>query len=189
MVERALRSAASTIAAAVEITPVSGRTMLRLKSWWREYLGGKPVMLAGQQLPSQVGEILSVSGPARVSSIGPGEWLIVSPVHPGASLREAIEHGLSEQGLVLVDLSDGLATAEIRGFAAREVLSKGCGLDFHPRSFPAGRCARTRFAQIPLVVECLEEPIRFELTVARSHFHYLHAWLIDAAEEFGGSAR
>jgi sarcosine oxidase subunit gamma len=72
----------------------------------------------------------------------------------------------------------------VRGSAARELLSKGCGLDLHPESFPAGHCARARFAQIPVVIECLEEPPRFEMTVARSYLQYLQSWLEDAAVEF-----
>jgi sarcosine oxidase subunit gamma len=186
MVEHAQRQAASNNTAAVQINPIRGRTVLRLKSWLREHItGGKPVVLAGQELPSQVGRTLS--GRARVLSIGPGEWLIVSDEHQALNVREPIEHDLSEQGLALVDLTGGLVAIDVRGSVAREVLSKGGGLDFHPRSFPAGQCARTRFAQIPLIVECVDEPIRFELTVPRSYCDYLHAWLIDAAAEFGDS--
>src|SRR4051812_8511189 len=128
---------------------------LRLKSWLPEHTqGGKPVVLAGQELPSQVGGILQ--GPMRVLCLGPGDWLIVSHEHTGSSMRAHFAPDLSEQGLALVDLTDGLAALEVSGSAAREVLSKGCGLDFHPRSFPPGRCARTRFAQIPVVIECLD---------------------------------
>jgi sarcosine oxidase subunit gamma len=188
MVERAQRPAMPNITAGVQITPLGRRTVLRVKSWLREHTAGdKPVVLAGQALSSQVGA--TQSGPARVLSIAPGEWLIVSHEHPALSLRGRIEHDLLEQGLVLVDLTGGLAAVEVRGSATRELLSKGCGIDFHPRSFPAGRCVRTRFAQIPMVIECLDEPVRFELTASQSYFHYLHAWLIDAAVEFGDSSR
>jgi sarcosine oxidase subunit gamma len=185
MVERAQRQSASNVAAAVEITPIADRTVLRLKSWLPEHrTGSKPVVLAGQELPTQVGAILS--GPAHVLSIGPAEWLLISHGHPASSLHELIESDLSGQGLVAVDLSDGLVGLEVQGTAARDVLSKGCGLDFHPRTFPTGRCARTRFAQIPLVIECLDDRPRFELYVARSHVHYLSEWLTDAAAEFSG---
>lgn len=183
MPERAQRRPAPNKTAAIQMTAVSGRTSLRLKSWLPEYTNAaKPVVLAGWELPSQVG--VTLSGPMRVLCVGPGEWLIMSHEYP-ASLRERIEPDLPKHGLALVDLTDGLAGLDVRGCAAREVLSKGCGLDLHPRGFPAQWCARTRFAQIPLVIECLDSPPRFELHVARSYFHYLHTWLIDAAAEFG----
>jgi sarcosine oxidase subunit gamma len=167
----------------VQINPVSGRTWLRLKSWLPQYTtGGKPVALAGYELPSQVGATLS--GAMHVLCVGPGEWLIASHGHTASALRERIEHDLQGNGLALVDLTDGLATLAVSGSLARELLSKGCGLDFHPRSFPPGQCARTRFAQIAVVIECLDAPARIELIVARSHVRYLRSWLADAAIEF-----
>lgn len=169
-------------AATVQITPVS-RTLLLMKSWLPEHTSGsKPVVLAGQELPSPVGA--TTSGSLRALCTGPGEWLIASPTHRNSSLRDHIEPDLPQQGLLIVDLSDGLAALEVRGSAVRELLSKGCGLDLHPRSFPAGRCARTRFAQISVVIVCLDESPRFELYVARSYSHYLQSWLGDAAVEF-----
>ncbi len=166
-----------------QIGVVSGMTTLRLRSWLPERTTGpKPVVLAGQEFPLQVGAI--ASGPMRALCVGPGEWLIVSRVHTPSNLREYLEPHLHEHGLALVDLTDGLAWLEVRGVAARDLLSKGCGLDLHPRTFPPGQCARTRFAQIPLVMACVEEPSRFELAVARSYLHYLQCWLNDAAVEF-----
>jgi sarcosine oxidase subunit gamma len=67
-----------------------------------------------------------------------------------------------------VDYSDRLAVIEVRGTAARALLSKGCGLDLSDRAFPARYCARTRFAQLAVILECLDDS-RFELTVARSY--------------------
>ena len=167
----------------VQIAAMTFRTSLRLKSWLPEVTNGeKPVVLAGRQLPLQVGATLP--GPPRVLCVGPGEWLVVSYPRQALELREDIDPDLSRQGVVLVDLTHGLAGLDVRGSAAREVLSKGSGLDFHPRSFPVDRCARTRLAQIPVVIDCLDAPPRFELYVARSYFKYLQSWVFDAACEF-----
>jgi sarcosine oxidase subunit gamma len=156
---------------------------MRLTSWLPEYRNGKKRgTIATHELPSQVGATLA--SPSRVLCVGPAEWLIVSSKRAACTLRERIEPGLARQGFALVDLSDGLVGLEVQGSAAREVLSKGCGLDFHPSIFPAGQCARTRFAQIPVIIDCFDEPPRFELYVARSHLHYLQSWLTDAAVEF-----
>lgn len=188
MAELAPGVSASTLAVAVEIRPLAQRSVLRLRAWQPEPSNDpSPVVLAGQMLPATVGETLS--GSARALCVGPGDWLIVSEQHTASHLREHFEPDLSRQGLALVDLTDGLAVIDVRGPTAREILSKGCGLDMHPRSFPPGRCARTRFAQIAVVIECLDDGrLRFELTVARSYLHYLHSWLADAAAEFGGLA-
>jgi|ERR1700687_4293274 len=170
----------------VQIISIS-RTSLRLKSWLPEHISGsKPVVLAGRELPSQVGTTLS--GPMWVLCLGPGEWLLVSDEGEASSLSEHLGVDLPTHGLALVDLTHALSGIEVRGSSAREVLSKGCGLDLDPRTFPPGRCARTRFAQISVVLECRDdESPCFQLHLGRSYSHYLHAWLTDAALEFGTS--
>lgn len=174
----------------IEIVTGGDQTVQRLTSWLPEYRnGGAPVVLAGRILPNEVGATLA--GSMGVLCIGPGDWLVVSRGYTDPAVRQEIEPDAQKEGLVLVDLSDGLAGLGLRGSATRELLSKGCGLDLHPGNFPAGRCARTRFAQIPVVVACLDEDFRFELYVGRSYLQYLHDWLTDAAVEFevvGGCA-
>src|ERR1700730_3224432 len=110
---------------------LSGRTVLRLKSWEPRHVAGDAVVLAGWELPSKVGATLS--GPPRVLCTGPAEWLIVSQEHRGAGVRQQIEESLAAGGLALVDLTDGLSVLEVLGLAVRDVLAKGCGLNWHPR--------------------------------------------------------
>jgi sarcosine oxidase subunit gamma len=183
MLDRAQAPPTPDTNANVCITAPGRRVSLRLKSWMPDITsGGRIVTLAGQDFPSQAGA--TSSGQIRVLCLGPGEWLIASDALEAAFIRDHLEPEMHEQGLVVVDLTQGLRVLQIRGQAMREVLSKGCGLDLHPHHFPAGRCARTRFAQISVVIECLDEPSRFELHVARSYAAYLQSWLLDAAVEF-----
>jgi sarcosine oxidase, subunit gamma len=168
----------------IQITPTSDTASLRFKSWLPEYAsGGRPVVLAGRELPSRVGDVAST--PARALCLAPGEWLIVIHDTEAAALRERIAGDLARYGLQLIDASHELAAIELRGSAAREVLAKGCGLDLDHRSFAAGQCARTRLAQIAVAIDCVDDTPRFQLYVARSYFQYLYSWLIDAAAEFG----
>ena len=167
---------------AFQIRPMTGRTVLRLKSWTPVHTPGGPAMFGARELPSQVGSTLQ--GAMRILCTAPGEWLLVSPGNPASDLRELIEADSSRQGMALVELTSGLEVLDVGGVSVRQVLSKGCGLDFHPRRFPCGRCARTRFAQIPVLLDCIEELDRFELYVARSYAQYLKDWLLDAAVEF-----
>src|SRR6185369_17042658 len=127
-----------------------------VKSWAAERTGAAPLVLAASRLPDAVGPV--IEGPPRVLCTGPGEWLMVHP--PGIDvphLRNVVAPELTAQNLALVDLTDGLVVFEVSGSAVRDVLSKSCGLNFHPRSFGSGHCARTRFAQIPVVIDCIED--------------------------------
>jgi sarcosine oxidase subunit gamma len=153
---------------------------LRVTSWLAERGAVDDVpQLGGQRFPAQAGA--TTRGSARILCLAPGDWLIVSSDVTASSLREGLQTELAAKGLVLADVTDAFESLEVRGPDARDLLSSGCGLDLHPHSFAAARCARTRFAQIPVVIECIDDSPRFELSVARSYFDYLHLWLTDAA--------
>jgi sarcosine oxidase subunit gamma len=151
---------------------------VRLRSWRAD--GGEgvqPLHIAGLNLPAVAGD--TVLGPIRVLCIAPGEWLVVAGERSPPGARAQMESDAATSELALVDLSDALAVLELRGPGARDVLSQGCGLDLHERAFPSDRCARTRLAQVPVLIDCRED--QFELYVGRSYFQYLRAWLGDAA--------
>lgn len=161
------------------LTEIRGRNVMRLRSWRAD--GGEGVQalhIAALNLPAVAGD--TVPGPIRVLCIAPGEWLVVSGERAPPGARAQLESDAATCELALVDLSDALAVLELRGPGARDVLSQGCGLDLHERAFTSGRCARTRLAQVPVLIDCREEPDQFELYVARSYFQYLRAWLGDA---------
>lgn len=163
---------------------------LEIRSWLPEHkAGGGTVTLDGRELPGEVGATLP--GALHVLALAPGEWLLVSndpsAIGSVAAVTQRFAASLAKQGAVLTDATDGLAVVNISGSAARDVLSKGCGLDFHPQAFPVGRCARTRFAQLPVIVDHVDAAPSFDLYVARSYLRSLATWLEDAAVEFNSS--
>ena len=70
---------------------------------------------------------------------------------------------------------------------ARVLLAKGCALDLDRSRFPPGRCARTRFAGMPIILS-RTQPSTFELILASSYGDYLFLWLTDAATEFSSTS-
>jgi sarcosine oxidase subunit gamma len=161
-----------------------GRTIVHLKSWLpRNGHTDKRIVLAEHELPAEVGATLAGAA-LRVLCIGPAEWLLIWGENTDASPCADIERHLESHGLAVTDVTNALVTWRVQGPFAREVLSKGCGLDLHPRAFPAGRCARTRFADVLVTLDCLDDSPTFELSAARSYEQYLHAWMMDAAAEF-----
>jgi len=174
---------AAAMARRVQCDRISGRGIARLKCWLRTPGDGEhAVELDGRALPTVTG--IALTGEPRVLCLAPGDWLIVSEALHGATLREELKPYIPGHGFALLDLSQALTTLSIAGGSACELLSKGCGLDLHPRSFAAGRCTQTRFAQIPLIIDCVDPQPRFELYSSRSYSSYLQAWLSRASAEF-----
>ena len=165
--------------------PASARVVLRVKAWQPNRTGGAPLALVLCELPDSVGTVSQ--GSSRVLCTGPDEWLMVCPPTSVAALRNVWAAELTTQSLALVDLTDGLEVLVVSGSGVREVLAKSCGLDFDPLRFGVGRCARTRFAQVPVVIDCTQNLGVFELYAPRSYSRYLKDWLFDAAVEFGDS--
>jgi sarcosine oxidase, subunit gamma len=163
----------------VEITSVRHGAILSLKAWPSEQ-GASPraITLEGAQVPATVGA--TSGGATRILCIAPGEWLAISDHESSLALRE-------RQGIEMIDLSDAFVAVRVEGQGAGDLLASGCGLDFDPARFPRGTCARTRFAQIPVVMTCLDHTC-YELLVARSYGSWLTSWLVDARRGLQGSS-
>jgi sarcosine oxidase, subunit gamma len=145
----------------------AGRAILHLKTWMRA-----PVSLPG---------LASDMRDARLLALGPDEWLMMSDSMDGPALHGAVAAPAREHGIAVVDLSQGMAGLSLGGVGAREVLSMACGLDLHAKSFSVGSATRTRFAQLPVVIECTSSAPRYEIYVGASYLPYLRAWVEDAA--------
>lgn len=168
----------------IEIAALPPQVMLRLKSWRSPPAAAvAPVRVGGHALPAGVGDMAGEA--LRVHGLAPAEWLLVADPASldGAAIRR-LEGELAAQGVAVVDASHALVGFSLQGAAAREVLCRGSGIDFHPARFPSSRCARTRLAQVAVVVVHARPPDCYELYVARSHADYLYAWLRDAAREW-----
>jgi len=119
-------------------------------------------------------------GDPLICWIAPDAWLLQSAVHQGDALTTATQVAFSDLACAVTDLSDAYVTLALQGDDAVALLARGCGLDFSARAFGAGACARTRFAQLPVLIRRTGSG-RFEMVVDRSTTRYLLDWLLDAA--------
>ncbi|UEX79056.1 sarcosine oxidase subunit gamma [Spiribacter halobius] len=107
--------------------------------------------------------------------LGPDEWLAVADPELTPSVEELMAR-LQGMHAAVTDLGDGQTWIELAGHQARDLLARGCPLDLHPQSFPAGRCAQTRLAQASVLLYALDSG-RLWLQVRRSMARYLWSWL------------
>ena len=79
--------------------------------------------------------------------LGPNEWLLLTPPdHEGETIR-LLRDALGDIFSAVNDLSGGQTVINLQGIHARDVLSKGCTLDLHPRVFGPGCCAQTHISK------------------------------------------
>ncbi|MCY3820581.1 MAG: sarcosine oxidase, gamma subunit family protein [Gammaproteobacteria bacterium] len=115
--------------------------------------------------------------------LGPDEWLLVVPDGEQPSVERRLREAVSAP-LSVVDVGGGFVHVNLAGVDAGSVLQKSSPYDFHPRSFPPGRCVQTVFAQAGAMVAAAEDG-SFDLVFRRSYADYLVNWITDAAEEYG----
>ncbi|CAH0439329.1 sarcosine oxidase subunit gamma [Ralstonia pseudosolanacearum] len=113
--------------------------------------------------------------------LGPDEWLVRSngPVRAGvleAKLAQAVQGSYA----AAVDVGSGYTVVEIRGKRVRDVLTRGCPLDLHPRAFKPGQCAQSHYFKAAIVLIPIGNDT-YEIVVRRSFADYFVRIMLDAA--------
>lgn len=116
--------------------------------------------------------------PADVLWLGPDEWLLVAEPDTGHNLVSELNAALAGEHRSVVDVSAGRSVLDLAGSGALELLSKGCGLDLHPRAWGPGDCAQTLLARVPVILQQRDDATR--VFVRPSFGDYLVDWLLDA---------
>jgi len=155
---------------------------------------------------ARVGEALGVILPVEPNTVatrgqrsalwlGPDEWLVVDDGTPAeeieASVRQAFNGSWGSRSEPLgarsgswgsvVDVSANRIVVELSGPHARDVLSRGCSLDLHPRSFRPGMCAQTLLAKTAVILWQTDDAPTFKVFVRASFAAHLARWLADAS--------
>jgi sarcosine oxidase subunit gamma len=118
-------------------------------------------------------------GPRAVLWLGPDEWLVLGPPSVGPEIVSEMEAAFDGLHRSIVDVSANRVALELSGPRAKEVLSKGCSLDLHPRSWRPGTCAQTMLARAQVILH--ERSETTGILVRPSFADYLVNWLTDAA--------
>ena len=120
--------------------------------------------------------------------LGPDQWLIEVAGEAETGIATTLESALSALHASVAIVGDGYVTLSLAGKRAADVLAKGMTLDLAPDRFPAGCCARSLLAKIPVLLHRPGDDLAYEITVARSYSDYAWRWLDDAALEYRHSS-
>lgn len=172
----------------VEVLPTAQSVTLRLDPAGPARAGVDAAL--GTALPTGANTWVA-AGDGEVVWLGPDEWLVTSR-SANAAVSEAALSALvaGEAGGAAVDTSAQRVVLRIGGRLTRELLSFGCSLDLHPRSFPAGRSAQTLLGGAGVILLARDSAADadggavLDVHVRSSFADHLADWLLDAAQEF-----
>ena len=162
----------------LRLTVLPSRTVIMLRLAGQAPKGIGTLKIAGRPVP-QAMNTWSGDDPV-ICRIAPDTWLLVSALHESPELLDAVRTACGKRARAVTDLSDAHVTLALDGSRAAAVLARGCGIDFASSAFGPDACARTRLAQLAVVVRRATAE-RFECLVDRSAAQYLFDWMQDAA--------
>jgi len=117
----------------------------------------------------------------RILWSAPNTWLVISKKQ---DIVKIIKQNFSNEDFAVTDISHSRTTIQIKGSKAKEVLKKGCPINFN--EFEKNNCAGSIFHGINIVIDCIENnPQTFNLITLRSFGESFYHHIADATLEFG----
>ena len=138
------------------------------------------MQIDGLAFPLQSSKVSS-NKETRILWNAPCTWLVISRKE---NIVKIIKEKCNSDNFSITDISHSRAVVQIKGLQAKEILKKGCPLNFN--EFEINNCAGTVFHGITIVVDFVDNnPDTFNLLTLRSFGESFYHHITDAALEFG----
>ena len=138
------------------------------------------IQIDGLEFPLQNSKVTS-NKETRILWTAPNTWLVISRKE---NIDETIKEKCNIENFGVTDISHSRAVIQIKGFQAKDILKKGCPLNFN--EFGKNNCGGTVFHGITIVVDFVDnKPDTFNLLTLRSFGESFYHHITDAALEFG----
>ena len=117
----------------------------------------------------------------RILWNAPRTWLIISTKE---EIINIIKKNFNIENFAVTDISHSRSAIQMKGLNAKEVLKKGCPINFN--EFKKNNCTGTVFHGITIVVDFIDnDPDTFNLYTLRSFGESFYHHITDSALEFG----
>ena len=164
----------------LNISEVKNLSIIQIVQYQRSKVQLNSVKIDSLEFPLKNSKVSS-NKETRILWNAPGTWLVISKQE---NIVKTIKEKCNSENFAVTDISHSRAVIQIKGFEAKEVLKKGCPLNFN--EFKKNNCAGTVFNGITIVVDCIEDnPYTFYLLTLRSFGESFYHHITDAALEFG----
>ena len=164
----------------LNISEVKDFTIVQIAQYKKSKVQLNSVQVDGLEFPLQNSKVSS-NKETRILWNAPNTWLVISRKE---NIVEIIKEKCKNDVFAITDISHSRAVIQIKGLQAKEILKKGCPLNFN--EFEKNNCAGTVFHGINIVVDFFDNnPDTFNLLTLRSFGESFYHHITDAALEFG----
>ena len=164
----------------LNILEVKNLTIVQIVQYKKSKVQLNNIQIDGLEFSLQ-NSTVSSNKETRILWTAPSTWLVISRKE---NIVEIIKGKCSTNDFAVTDISHSRAVIQIKGLQAKEILKKGCPLNFN--EFEKNNCAGTVFHGINIVVDFIDNnPDTFNLLTIRSFGESFYHHITDAALEFG----
>ena len=164
----------------LNISEVKDLTIVQIVQYKRSKIQLNSIKIEGLEFVLQSSKVSS-NKETRILWNAPKTWLVISSK---ANIVETIKEKCNSENFAVTDISHSRAVIQIKGLQVKDILKKGCPIDFN--EFEKNNCAGTVFHGINIVVDFVgSNPDTFNLLTLRSFGESFYHHITDAALEFG----
>ena len=164
----------------LNITEVKNLNIIQIVQYKNSKINLNNIMIENLKVSSQ-NSTVSSNKDTRILWSAPNTWLIVSEKE---NIIKSIKEKCNSKSFAITDISHSRAVIKINGQQAKEVLKKGCPINFN--EFKKNKCAGSVFHGINIVIDYIDDESQiFNLLTLRSFGESLYHHITDASLEFG----
>jgi len=164
----------------LNISEVKDLTIVQIVQYKRSKVQLSSIQIDGLEFSLQSPKVSS-NKETRILWSAPNAWLVISRKE---NIVKIIKEKCNIDNFAITDISHSRTIIQIKGFQAKDLLKKGCPLNFN--EFENNNCAGTVFHGINIVVDFVDNnPDTFNLLTLRSFGESFYHHITDAALEFG----
>jgi len=164
----------------LNVSEVKDVMIVQIAQYKRSKVQLNSVKIDGSEFPLQNSKVSS-NKETRILWSAPNTWLIISRKE---NIVKIIKEKCNSDNFAITDITHSRAIIQIKGLQAKDILKKGCPLNFN--EFENNNCAGSVFHGINIVVDFVgKNPDTFNLLTLRSFGQSFYHHITDAALEFG----
>ena len=164
----------------LNISEIKNLNIIQIVQYKNSKIKLDDINIEGLEFSFQNSKVLSNKN-IRILWNAPNTWLVISKKE---DILKLVEEKCDNKNFAVTDISHSRAIIQIKGIEAKEVLKKGCPLNFN--DFKKNNSAGSVFHGVTILIDCIDDsPLIFNLLTLRSFGESLYHHISDSSLEFG----